>query len=130
MNNYTFLLAWASSVNIHLYGPHYARSREHVWVNCSSDIVPSGQYTEFVLNGGTLDSLERRTTGCFSAIQRAKCSTDMCSCSEDAKRYAIRIYVNPLFENLTVVCSMKFKSAVPFYVKREIAIRVLGKSIF
>lgn len=116
-----------SCIKINIHGPQYIINGEHTWVNCSSDTVPSGQYTEFIVNGGTLDSLERRTTGCFSAIKRGKCSSNMCNCSQDAKQYAIRIYVNQQFDNLTVECSMKFESKGPLSEKRRLTIRVLGK---
>lgn len=96
-------------------------------MNCSSDTVPTGQYTEFIVNGGTLDSLERRTTGCFSAFKRAKCSSTTCHCSQDAKQYAIRINVNQKFEDLAVECSMKFESNGPLSMKSTMTIRVLGK---
>ncbi|CAC5387769.1 HMCN [Mytilus coruscus] len=120
--------ACASCININIHGPHYVRNGEHIWVNCSSDIVPSGQYTEFIVNGETLDSLERQATGCFSAIKRARCSSNMCHCSQDAKQYAVRVHVNQEFQNLTVECSMKFKSKEPLFAKRAITIRVLDLS--
>ncbi|CAC5386898.1 unnamed protein product [Mytilus coruscus] len=120
--------ACASCININIHGPHYVRNGEHIWVNCSSDIVPTGQYTEFIVNGETLDSLERRATGCFSAIKRARCSSNMCHCSQDAKQYAIRVHVNQEFQNLTVECSMKFRSKGPLFAKRAKTIRVLDLS--
>ncbi|XP_063399331.1 uncharacterized protein LOC134683950 [Mytilus trossulus] len=120
--------ACASCININIHGPDYVRNGEHIWVNCSSDIVPSGQYTEFIVNGETLDSLERREMGCFSAIKRARCSSNMCRCSTNAKQYAIRVHVRQQFQDLTVECSMKFKSQEPLFEKRAKTIRVLDFS--
>lgn len=119
---------WAGDLTLNV--PAYVRNGDDIWINCSADIVPSGKQTEFIVNGVTLDTLEKIENGCFSALKRAKCSSSICHCSADGKTYGRKLNINKRNDHLRVACSMNFKLKNSLYKTKEMVIRVLGKLQF
>lgn len=122
-----FILGYALSVNIKLTGPEYVKVGEYVWVNCSSDVSPNGYIAEFIVNGVTFNSLQKHSTGCFSASFETECLPDMCKCSNDGNSYAVRVGSTMQIRSLNIVCSMQFKLDRSFVQTENISICVLGK---
>lgn len=118
------------SLNVSLNGPEYVKAGDEIWVNCSTNITPDGENAEFLVNGVTFKTIQKKLTGCFSAISNTKCFTDTCLCSADGKVYSLKIKETLPNRILNISCSMKFRLNQTIFASDSIIISVLGKFFF
>lgn len=122
----SYIVGPVFSLNVSLNGPDYIKAGDEIWVNCSTNMTPYGKIAEFLVNGVTFKTLQKKSTGCFSAISNIKCVMDTCMCSADGKVYSLKIKETLPNRILNISCSMKFRLHQTIFASDNIRISVLG----
>ncbi|CAG2207342.1 unnamed protein product [Mytilus edulis] len=91
-------------------------------------MTPYGKIAEFLVNGVTFKTLQKKSTGCFSAISNINCVTDTCLCSANGNAYSLNIKDALPNTILNISCSMKFVLNQTMFASDNIRISVLDIS--
>lgn len=94
--------------SVHIKGPTYVKENQNLFINCTSEKVPFGNYAEFHVNGQTYTSLYISNMQCKAGNKEIDCNRGDCQCSPDGRWYSVKYRPDSTNKLITFKCIMKY----------------------
>lgn len=96
----------------------------NLYINCSSETIPSRKAADIQINGISYTSLAWLNGECYSRDIGKTCSSNICNCSGGGTWFSYMYRVVQPEGNLSISCSMSFGKAG--LITDSIIVRIIG----
>lgn len=104
---------------VKLSGPKYITRNDNIHVVCSSNEMPIFATANFLLNGQMIESLRKDAEGCYTSRDQCHVKSLNCFCSQDGKKYGLRIPASVKTMIMNVSCTMQFERNGQLFSKKD-----------